>query len=565
MIKIHENILGYKIYESIFTFKSFLLALLIFLLMLTFQNNVQAVPGDLDPSFGNSGFVVTDISDIGFGDTSRSMVLKPDGKFVIGASIQTDTFRRSDFALVGYNQDGTLDTSFGDSGVVTTDFAGDGSSDDNLVDIILQPDGKIVAGGTSDASENGSSDVALARYNPDGTLDTSFGSGGLVITDVSGEGSIDSFGVLSLQSDGKIVIAGSTSFTINGMTDFTLARYNPDGSLDNSFGDAGFVITDFGNDVNSSISGMAIQADGKIVGAGTSGTRAFGRDDFALARYNSDGTLDTGFGNSGIVITDFLDEENTERAEVITIEADNKILAGGFMGPAGEPDFVVLRYNQDGSLDNGFGSNGLVVTEFDGEEGIGAALALAVQSDGKIIAAGGFGPDPITNISDFALARYNEDGSLDSEFGNSGVVLTDIAGADNLEIATDTALQSDGKLLVLGFSDSSGSGDRDVAIARYNIADPDLISSVVADLDENVFGSGGVGQANALISKLAAVENDIDNGDIDGAIDKLENMRKHVDGCEDGPPADNNDWIVECDAQDEVRALIDTLITNLSS
>ena len=188
---------------------------------------------------------------------------------------------------------GTLDRTFGIGGIVTTDFRG---SSEGASSVAVQADGKLVAAGASDVNGNGS-DFALVRYNSNGGLDTSFGAGGFVTADFGSPW--EAATALALQSDGKIVVAG---FTVVSFADFALARYNTNGTLDTTFGAGGKVITDFGA-VSSQAFAVAVQPDGKIVAAGYANID--GNEDFALVRYNSNGALDTSFGTGGRVTTDF--------------------------------------------------------------------------------------------------------------------------------------------------------------------------------------------------------------------------------------------------------------------
>jgi uncharacterized delta-60 repeat protein len=264
---------------------------------------------------------------------------------------------------------------------------------------------------------------ASAASRPSGRLDPSFGRGGKVLTDFSGSGSSDEAEDLAIQSDGKLVAAGSFCCGSGG-ADFALARYKlkPDGTLDKSFGSSGKVTTDFGGAYDAALA-VAIQSGGKIVAVGVSD--ASGSSDFALARYNSDGTLDTGFGSAGKVTTDFSGSGSTDQATAVAIQSDGKIVAVGLSDVicCGTGNFALARYNSDGTLDTGFGSTGKVTTDFSGSDSNDWAYALAIQSDAKIV-AGGFS-NAGGNFEDFALARYTPDGTLDATFGSAGKVLTD--------------------------------------------------------------------------------------------------------------------------------------------
>jgi uncharacterized delta-60 repeat protein len=265
--------------------------------------------GTLDPSFGTGGKVTTRFDR---NDGATAVVVQPDGKLVAAGRAGGD--ENSDYALARYLPDGTLDTSFGTDGKVTTDLGGF----DVVNALVVLPDGKLVAAGSAGRPSDGTSESALARYLPDGTLDPSFGTGGTVRTDRGG-----SANALVVQGD-KLVAAGDGFGT---SVDFLLARYLPDGSLDPSFGTGGTVTTDFGNSLDEA-NALAVQGD-KLVAAGSGrGGDTAESWDFALASYRPDGTLDTSFGTGGTVTTDFgggLDDE----ARALAWQADGELVAAG--------------------------------------------------------------------------------------------------------------------------------------------------------------------------------------------------------------------------------------------
>ena len=343
---------------------------------------------------------------------------------------------------------GTLDSEFGGTGMVTTDFGGS----DFAYALAMQPDGRIVVGGGTSAGPT-AGDFALARFNPDGSVDTSFG-GGKVTTDIDGapNGILD----LLVQPDGKIVAAGNSL----GFSRFGFARYNPDGSLDGGFGAEGKVSLAAGRAAFA----VARQSDGKILAAGDSDGK------FALARLNADGTPDLSFDGDGRLVTDV--GPFGGGAGAMALQPDGKIVAAGFS----IPNFALVRYNPDGSLDPAFGAGGKVTTDFGGFD---SAVAVAVQPDGKIVAAGLRRPF-VGGAADVALARYEPDGSLDATFGGGGKVTTALPeGSDGL--AADIAVQPDGKLVVVGMSQAAGAA-ADFLVARYDPA---------GDLDES-FGVRGI-------------------------------------------------------------------------
>src|ERR1051325_10745806 len=399
--------------------------------------------GSLDTSFNGTGTVSTDISD-GGGDLAYSVAIQGDGKIVVAGYTYID-HAYADFVVVRYNSDGSLDTSFNGTGIVITDISG---NHDQAYSVAIQSDGKIVVAGESYIGSGW--DFALARYNTDGSLDTSLNGTGKVTTPI-GSGSDEGRSV-AIQADGKIVLSGDS---YNGTTwDFALVRYNSDGSLDTSPNGTGKVTTHIGNSAEPGQS-VAIQNDGKIVVAGSTSNGSSTYDDFALVRYNSDGSLDTSFNGTGKVTTaigTFYDD-----ASSVTIQGDGKIVVAGYSYNV-YPDFAVVRYNNDGSLDTSFNGTGKVTTAIGSN--YDDAYSVATQSDGKIVAAGyGFSG----GANSFAVVRYNNSGSLDTSFGSTGKVITFI-GMD--AIGQSMAIQSDGKIVVGG--SSLNISNYDFAVARYN-------------------------------------------------------------------------------------------------
>ncbi|MEW6210910.1 MAG: delta-60 repeat domain-containing protein [Acidobacteriota bacterium] len=402
------------------------LAALLALMLLTpalplLPNRAQAADGDLDPTFGTGGKVVTDF--FGGNDQAIDVVIDANDK-IVTAGFATTASAATDFALARYNPDGSRDSTFGKGGKVTTDFAGRA---DRAFSVVTQSDGRIIAAGFTTNSDN-TTDFALARYNPDGSLDLTFGAGGKVMTDFGPNDIAESAG---LQPDGKIVTAGTDG------KDFALARHNADGSLDGAFGTGGKVTTDFSGQ-NDFAADSIILSDGKLVAAGQAGT------DFGVARYNSNGSLDPTFGASGKVMTDFAGRQDFANATML--QPDGKLLVAGNAdnGVGRFIDFAAARYNPDGTLDTAFGTGGRVTTDFSGL--VDQGFALLLQPKGKFIICGL--ADNRASL-DFALARYNSDGSLDTAFGTGGRVTVDfVSGSTDLAFAA--AQKSDGKIVAAG-------------------------------------------------------------------------------------------------------------------
>jgi uncharacterized delta-60 repeat protein len=270
-----------------------LVALPLLLLTLTLTRHFvagaqQGTPGSLDPSFSGDGKVVTPFPN--GRDNAEDVAVQADGKVVVAGS------SGSDFALARYNTDGSLDATFGTGGRVHTNFPLDRGGFASA--LVIQPDGKIVlAGEATDATQSFSSGFALARYNSDGSLDTSFDSDGLVVTSFPG-GSAFAEDLL-LQPDGKLVAAGTRRDNTTFQAVFALARYNTDGSLDTSFDSDGRATIDIAGTTAEEARGVAVQADGRIVVVGN------GNSVFAVARVNSNGSPDNAFDTDGQVFADF--------------------------------------------------------------------------------------------------------------------------------------------------------------------------------------------------------------------------------------------------------------------
>ena len=345
---------------------------------------------------------------------------------------------------ITFSQAGTLDSTFSKDGVVEEQYAGGQKWQESSKahSVAIQADARIVVAG--DRWNGTEYDIGLARYQPGGIRDTSFGLSGQTVTDLGN--SDEAANAVAIQSDGKIVVAGYRYDKKNDRTDFLVVRYNEDGKRDGRFGENGVATTTFGLD-NSAANAIAMQSNGKIVVAGSAFIGAGNNNYFALARYKQDGTPDSSFGSDGKVTTDFGVDAV---ACSVAIELDGKIVVAGYSGGFQPNDFTMTRYKSNGTLDSSFGANGKVFTDFGGPE---QGRSLAIQADGKILLAG-------NAINDFGLARYKPNGSLDSAFGINGKVVTDL-GNDWSEEASSVALQADGKIVVAGTSYSK------FAVVRY--------------------------------------------------------------------------------------------------
>jgi uncharacterized delta-60 repeat protein len=394
-----------------------------------------------DTSWNVTGRTTTDF---GVGnDRASAVVLQSDGKVVAGGMAFGGL--NDDFALVRYNRDGTLDTSFGTGGRVTTNF---GIGDDRILTLALQPDGKIIAGGKAFNGLN--FDFALARYNENGTLDASFGVGGLVATNL-GTGD-DVIAGVTVLPDGRIVAAGSTFGARD--SDFAVARYLSNGFLDPTFSGDGIVTTDSGRG-DDAANGLVVQPDGRIVVVGS--TMNGSAEDFGIMRYLTDGSPDPGFGTNGGVATVF--GNGSDRAFKVALTPGGKIVVVGTTDNGLNLDFAVARYLPNGSLDTSFDSDGKLSLDFNGGDDI--AFGVAVQPNGRIVVAGTGSNGSNAN---FALARFNSNGGQDTSFSIGGSVLTQF-GTFRDATARAVSIQANGRIVVAGFA-SNGTND-DFAVARF--------------------------------------------------------------------------------------------------
>ena len=416
-----------------------LFSLFTFVFLLSFA---QAQPGTLDFSFGNEGIVTSVISE-GV-NMAKAIAVQPDGKII--AVGQTGSSGSYNVGVVRYNEDGSNDNTFGTSGMVIISAT---TTNDYALDIVIQPDGKIVLGGYIYSSSGSTTDVLVIRLNANGTPDNTFGTDGIVITNF---GTDEVTEAIVLQDDGKILLAGYHNDR------FMLLRYTTNGTLDNTFGTGGKATANvgigmcFGQD-------LVIQSDGKIIVGGL-GFNEVANYAFSLARFNTDGTLDNSFADNGTKV--FNMGQGYDFMTNIALQSDGKIIAGGHTWLANQPtlqyDFAAARLNQDGSIDNTFGNQGITTVNL--IYGGNYVTGMVVQDDDKIVLSGNAeGPEDY----DLGMARLTADGILDTSFGTDGITVTDIN--KDIDQVEGVALQPDGKILVAGHT--AGANFPEFLVARF--------------------------------------------------------------------------------------------------
>lgn len=389
-----------------------------------------AQPGTLSSSFGVNGLLLNPARET----YEKAIATLPDKEMVIGSSGFYHGF--TTFMIDCTLPDGSNNFTFGTSGTTFINFTDEATSSfvtAGINAITVQPDGKIVAAGYGAGSVG---TIALARFLPTGLPDSSFGSHGTSLTSFYAD---DIVNAVALQPDGKIVVCGQTELDVATYNYyFFTARYLSDGSIDESFGNKGIVVSNsLGN-----ATALALQPDGKIVAAGYS--NGISGINFHTERYNANGGYDNSFGTAGItdhaVAGGFLNFIND-----VALQGDGKIVVAGRSNGTGNQSFTVMRYNSDGSFDNSFNGSGLVTTVFANKTGVAEKIMMTGEKGNNIVVAGN-DFDPVAG-GDFVLVAYLPDGTLDSSFGNAGIQITDFGGTD---FDHSAALRSDGKMVLLG-------------------------------------------------------------------------------------------------------------------
>ncbi|MBX2905141.1 MAG: T9SS type A sorting domain-containing protein [Taibaiella sp.] len=379
-----------------------------------------------DPTFGMGGKNILS----GYGQI-LAIALQPDDKIVAVGNIGGAHVAR-------FNPGGTPDSSFGTNGFYTA------LTSISLRDVLLQPDGKIVAAGRA---SSGDDKYATIRLNSDGSPDLSFGTSGVVTIDI-GPGTENGYGV-ALQADGKLVIAGSCSPSNIGV-----ARLKENGIVDSSFGTNGIEKSIY----CSGVAKVGVTTDGKIVVGGTApSTHGY---NLMLVRYLSDGSLDPSFNSTGIVYT-LAGDAGSNYGRGMKLQPDDKILLAGSASYGSEgSNFVIVRYNTDGTLDASFGSGGITSVDFDNNDDGGGGIAIA--PDGKIILCGSSIEGDKSRV---AMACLENNGLLNTTWGNSGKIVS--TWGDVYDGASDIVLQPDSKVLLSGVSSSDNVGNHNPVLARY--------------------------------------------------------------------------------------------------
>jgi uncharacterized delta-60 repeat protein len=368
--------------------------------------------GSFDTSFGSGGFVVN-------ANSVQTIALEGDGKLLVG---EFHGFGPGPFSITRYDQFGSLDTSFGGTGHVSA-TVGPGAA---LADLAVTPSGDVIAVGT--AFQPFALDFALAAITPQGALDLSFGSGGQVTTQFLGIGGL-SDGFAMVQTDGKILIAGDSA--VNGYLFVCLARYLPNGALDSTFGNGGVAESPY-SQMQPRVAGMVLQGDGKILVP----TYSYEISGSGVMRFNADGSVDTSFGNQGAAMAGSFYPARSG----LLLQADGSMVLVGSNYQYGATSIIAARLHADGSFDSSFGSGGLAAIP---NVGNAAAAALDAAGDIDVVASQFFNGYPVS----VAIARLTPAGQLDPGFGSGGIVLRYYGAVPN---PSSMVVLPNGKILVGG-------------------------------------------------------------------------------------------------------------------
>jgi uncharacterized delta-60 repeat protein len=429
--------------------KLFILALILFT---AYSLSAQTCPGCLDTTFGNGGVVVASVNGGTASGWANAIAIQPDGKIVVAVeSSNAENTSAWDFYVLRFDSTGSLDSTFGTGGVVRFAFSAE-ADHEWPASIAIQGDGKILVAGRADANYN----VGVARLNSDGSFDSAFGAAGkLTFTLVARQSAIPNS--IIAQSDGRIAIGLNANNAA-----FGFVRLNTDGTFDTTFNGTGKLVPSGakGNSSTVALIDMTIQPDGKYLASGMlPGSKGGGQ--FGLMRVNANGTLDTTFGSGGKVVTNL--GGTWSAARNVGVLADGKIIASGDWlagGTTGNQSYVFTRYLANGQLDTSFGTAGKALFA---SPDFRRMTGMTIQPDGKIVGSG-WDRNPNTTNANVFILRINPNGGLDSGFGAGGMTFTDYNGLS--DEGNSMAVQSDGKFVVAGVVNGFGPGTS-IGLYRY--------------------------------------------------------------------------------------------------
>lgn len=492
-----------------------------------------AAPGALDPLFSGDGKVLEDFAGSPTSSVLNDVLQQGDGKLLVAGYRRDETLTPA-MAVARFNSDGTLDTSFSSDGRQSVTFSGGRSS---AQAVALTPGGKPLLAGS--ASNGTNLDFAVVRLDATGSVDGSFGTGGSVTTAI-GAGN-DGANALQVLSDGRLRAAGYSATAGSNGQDIAVVGYKANGELDNTFGNGGKLLVNLGGD--DTANALRVQSDGRLLLAGASENLLTGLQSFAVVRINSNGSLDNTFSQDGRVATSF--GAGTSSAAFASLrQSSGRIVVVGCSqeGLATDTDVALARYLSDGTLDTSFGNGGLRVTDVNGGNDCG--YDIIEQFDGKLLVVGTAANGG--NGDDFLLVRYTANGNLDTGFGDGGKLTTAVSGGGTPDRAYAAVEQADGQVVAAGVSGNK------LALARYLFDDDD--NDGVTDALDNCQFVSNPGQANNDDDPLGnACDDDDDNDGVPDdedafPLDPTESVDTDGDGIgNNADPDDDNDGVLDGD------------------
>jgi uncharacterized delta-60 repeat protein len=418
-----------------------------------------------DYSFSGDGIVTATPGPNNDGKSS-DILIQPDGKILVaGKTLQPTS--DEDFLLLRYNTNGTLDNTFGTGGIVITSVS---TAAEGLSKIHLQPDGKILALGYNGMIGS----TCVVRYNSDGSLDNTFGTGGIVSWDLTGVGQIQIPGDLALQSNGKIIVGVTTFGDPNYNSDIAFGRLNSNGTIDNTYGFSGIMLHHLTLDFDI-LSDIDIQADGNIVAAGYI-QNLIGNSYIFSAMFDTTGYFAPVYDNG--LILDTISSIQSDYVNCVLVQPDGKVLMGGTTGESFASKYLLIRYNSNGARDNTFGTNGVVAQTFN--NGSRYLQDMLLMPNGKILVVG---KDDLGTDTHFA--RFNTNGTPDNTFNSDGHAEVDITtGVGITDDMRAIAIQTDGKILATGYCDACPTGT--ATTARFVV---NMVPVIVIGINDYVFAA----------------------------------------------------------------------------
>jgi uncharacterized delta-60 repeat protein len=420
---------------------------IILLTILSGANSYSQIPGTLDSSFAINGMQILKPSN-GF-ENANELVILPDDK-IVGVGFTTGPLGDWDLAAFRLHADGTVDSTFGVNGLTIFDIAGNYDYGNAIYRL---NDGKLLIAGGATLPNWSDIDYFVARLNEDGSIDESFGTGG--ISQIHADGSEDLFYSLAVQPDGKILAVGQDQRAGQTLIDGIIMRLEADGKVDSTFGTNGIVKTDIEYDY-SLFRDLLLNEDGSIIAAGNCANDNY---DILLAKYDNDGQPDATFGNNGIKVHN-LNTGTDDAFAIMRHPIDGRILIGGRIGHgSSKTDMLLMAIDESGAIDSAFGVDGLSIQDVKSAE---TFTDMTVQTNGKIVMCGTSGGTGLGS-NDWLVARFNEDGTVDSSFGQSGGYTITEAGSFFSE-ADGVALQSTGRIITVGIA---ANDNNDMGILAY--------------------------------------------------------------------------------------------------